>query len=455
MKSARVLLLITLLNLIGAGTLIAIRQAPRQASTDQRPLLVSSELTLPERPDIKPTGNSERQIKIAQLRTVAFDIAESTVRELASNPGAYCLLAKLHLRSGDVDGARKLWDHSIALAPQFAEAYVDYGHYELKLGAFEKAAAHFRNALKHDPNRIEVYRFLGEALAGQREYASAASGLETYLKENPSADGAWCKLGYVYQQLGKFDQAIASYLKALSVNEHSSEAANGLIVAYRKHGDQKNAQRYVEYLTQLAASEKESFDRASQDPDTIKVKDVLEFISLTAADLLLQAGKVPVAIVQLEKSFAASPDSQLVRSKLLDLYVRSGAVDSAIRLLQLESEAAGNDYRQWLELSTFCIKHRRLTMAETALQKAIALEPDRADAYAVLAQVQMASPSDSSMAVNTAQQAVNLAPSGFHFYVLATAKYHAGDSTGCHAALLKAIELEPDNSEYRDALRRL
>ena len=458
MRTVRTLLLIALLNLIGAAALVAVRWSPQKPAFEGQaaPAKSPEPADIPERPEMNPSGLSTRQLEIARLRSLAFDIAEETLSRLPDNPGAYCLLGKLHLRSGNVEGAQQLWDHSIAIAPQFAEAYVDYGHYQLKLGAFEEAERHFRSALKHDPSLAEVRRSLGEALLAQRKYDSAVTELQSYVKDDPTSASAWCKLGYVYQQLNKSDDATQSYLNALAVDEHSSEAVNGLLVAYRQCGDEANAERYAELLTQLAQSEQERLsDRSRHDPDVIKAHEVIEFTGLTAADLLLRAGDASLAMALLEKSVAASARSRALRSKLLDLYVRSGAIDRAIDWLQDECERTADDASAWIDLGEFCIRHRRLSSAESSLRKALALEPDRAESHALLAQVQMASSDDQHSAVESAQQAVELAPVAFNYYILATAKYHVGDIGGSREALLKAIELEPTKPEYREALQRL
>ena len=102
-----------------------------------------------------------------------------------------------------------------------------------------------------------------------------------------------------------------------------------------------------------------------------------------------------------------------------------------------------------------CMNSRRLDTAETAIRRLIELVPDSAHAYALLAQTQMPADRNPQAAAEFAQRAVELSPNASNRYVLATAFYNAGDIEGTKTELRRAIELDPNNSEYRDALGRI
>ncbi len=108
-----------------------------------------------------------------------------------------------------------------------------------------------------------------------------------------------------------------------------------------------------------------------------------------------------------------------------------------------------------MELGLLCIRCRRLDAAEDALRRVIELAPTSDRAYALLAQTQMPEGRDQRAAVESAHRAVDLAPTAGNHYILATAYYNAGDIESTKSELKIAVSMAPDESEYRDALRRI
>ncbi|MGN6134020.1 MAG: tetratricopeptide repeat protein, partial [Aureliella sp.] len=363
--------------------------------------------------------------------------------------------------SGDGESARSLWDQALMLDPRSAEAYLDYGHYELNKGEFAKAADYFRAALRNAPATFEAHRLLGQALLAQGDAGGAAAEFDRFLTRAPQAPteeraGAWAKLGNAYQRLGKFEEAARSYSMAFELEPTSSEAANGLLVAYRKLGQPEKSAQYAEVLERLSAPEPTVTDnREDRDVDLHKAQGVLDYTCQTSTTLLAKHGDMETAVRLLEEALAAAPRLDSLRSQLVTLHVRRGSDDDAIRVLTQGCEAEPENLQAWLGLAKFCMQRRRMGAAESALQKVIELEPEAADGYALLAQVQMTDNSTVHTAVATARQAVARLQSGGNYYILATALYHAGDRAGSREALLKALELEPANAEYRSALSRL
>ena len=457
----RIFLLIILVNLCGAALIVVLRRAspiaehPPTGEVATSPLF--SKLEIPARPVIEIFDKeSSKQVEIANLRMLAFDLAENTLRALPNNPEAICLLGKLHLRSGNATAALGLWDYALRLDPRFAEIDVDLGHYELNLGNFDNAAEHFRKAIEKDASRIDAYLPLADAQLSQRNYETAAKNLEKYLAQTPRSAETWCKLGSAYQQLKKPNDALASYSKAVAIDPTSSPAVQGLVVAYRMLGDTASAKKYAEMTAQLAlASPRVVEGREKLDPDLDKARDVFDFACRSTTHVLVQAKATSIAIAQLEKAKGLLPKSDSIRSQLVELYVSQQAIENAIALLNEQCEQSPGDANAWLRLGVQCIKFRRLDTAEAALRKVIELESRNADAFALLAQVQMPAGRNPQAAIQSARTAVELSPTGSNHFILGTALYHTGDLVGSKQAILKAVELEPRNAEFRAALEQL
>ncbi len=445
------------MNALGVGAIVYSRLTP--SSKDSSPPQPPADRRLPS-PEIPPrptppalSNPSAVQSEVSRLRSLAFDAAEFTVRRLDASPGALCLLGKLHLRTGNVDGARLLWDQAIARDADFAEAYLDYGHLELKRGNAEAAEKFFRKALAKDRTLLAAYSPLAEALLAQGKFTDTVTYLSEFLSLRPQSVKVWCQLGQAHQELAQFDQAEHCYSKALQIDATSREAVSGMMSVFRSQGDRPNADRYAEQFAKLDASfQRVADDRKSVTLDLIKMRDLATYAFQTAAGLLAGAGDISSAIAQLETGNEALPESREIASQLANQYAGLGRYDQAIKLLRQQCDQSPDDSRAWMELATFCLQCRRFDAAEAALRQLLKLTPENAQAYVLLSQTQMPANRDPQAAVASARRAVELSATAGNHYVLATALYHGGDLQAAEAELNKAIALEPDNTEFRSAL---
>ncbi len=458
MKTNRLIVTVMVVNLCGILVFTLTRgKAGSKAQTiqlDQSEQVAKLEPTrprfvIPDRPTPSP-NDAQASDAFSTLRSESFNVAEGVVRRLIDNPKALCLLGKLHLRSGNSEVACSIWEHALTIDPNCGEAWLDLGNAVLLLGDQEKAELYFRNAVKSTKDSVDAQIALGKVLLDQGKLNEAVEQLDLLLKRAPNNLSALCKLGIAHQQLGNFSEAIRSYAKAITVDKDSWEAILGLQTAYRSSGDVENARKYTE---QLADPNKSI--RGKADIDNERSLEYFAFICQSASNLLLEATDIPAASATLEKALEKAPDSDQMRRQLVNIYVGQGKEDAAIRVLQTRCMHDPTSLHAWMDLAGFCMKYRRLGIAEDALIKSIELDSKQADAYSMLSQIQMTRPKDRQLAVETARQAVSLSPMASNHYILATAMYHAEDLAGAKKELTEAIRLEPNNQEFRQALTRL
>jgi tetratricopeptide (TPR) repeat protein len=478
MKLERVLLVIIAANLLGLGALLAIRHwslsptpetdahtthvTHRHPSAGQQPggtpaAAAHPALSLPTRPELTlPENATPAQVEVHKLRLAAFDEAEFLVTRLNGHPQALCLLGKLHLRHGNVDAARNLWDAALARDSRCDEAYIDYGHLELKQGNFAEAEQHFQQALRINPERGDAYLPLAEALLSQSKAPEAAAKLNTFLQRAPRSVVAWNQLGKAQMQAGQLDEALHSYSQALSLDSASREALYGLLTTHRARGDQDDAKRMAEKLAALdAATPRVSSDRNVVDLDIVKLRDLLTFTIQSGVQLLAQTGDGVTAVQRLEKGLETMPEEDELRMQLADLYAQSRNYTAAAKILKSRCQLAPEDASRWMDLAMLSLKFRQLDAADQALRKVIELRPQSDTAHALLAQTQMPPDRNPTAAVTTAQRAVELRDNAGNRYILATALYHAGDAAGCKRELEAAIKLDPTHADARNALANL
>ena len=91
--------------------------------------------------------------------------------------------------TGDLEGAKSQYQEALAQLRHSPTAHAMIGYVELRLQRPRAAEAHFREALKLDPNGVEVQLGLAEALEGQNKTAEAQAMFEEQVRRTPEADG--------------------------------------------------------------------------------------------------------------------------------------------------------------------------------------------------------------------------------------------------------------------------
>jgi tetratricopeptide (TPR) repeat protein len=93
--------------------------------------------------------------------------------------------------------------------------------------------------------------------------------------------------------------------------------------------------------------------------------------------------------------------------------------------------------------------------AAAAYRKVQELAPQWAEGYRALADLDLRANRNLTEALALAQRAVELAPSGPHYYLLASACSKNNDRAGALEAIKKAVALAPGEKRYGEMLQKL
>ncbi|MBI1316146.1 tetratricopeptide repeat protein [bacterium] len=195
--------------------------------------------------------------------------------------------AKLQLALGLDREALKLANEAIAVEPNAADAYyvkglairagkqdttgaipyfqkavdLDNGHLEAldMLGYIfsqrkdSLALAYYRNILKIDPNRSDVYFKMGVFHMDQEDWNRAMEAYSTAIKMNPKDIDSHYNLGYVYLQINQFAEARNSFARAIaaSPSQQNYRAYYGRAYAFERLGDLDNARKDYQSVLQV------------------------------------------------------------------------------------------------------------------------------------------------------------------------------------------------------------
>jgi tetratricopeptide (TPR) repeat protein len=127
------------------------------------------------------------------------------------------------LRDGDIDGAARLFDETIRLAPTFARSYSYRAAIATELGDREGALAWLQRGLQADPDSWRTYRNLGKLLSDLERYPEAEMHLRKTVQLFADDAGGRLALARVLYAQGKYDdfvkeaRAAATFLAGLKV----------------------------------------------------------------------------------------------------------------------------------------------------------------------------------------------------------------------------------------------
>jgi len=151
-----------------------------------------------------------------------------------------------------------LWSDVISKAPNNARAYNNLGTVYKEQKQYEKANELFERALRADKNYTAIYYNLGDVQYGLGNYEKALEYLDKAMKGTKDSllhADILNKMGRTYGALGRREQAIESFQKAIAIYPASPVFMNNLAVQYIKAGRLDDAIATLEKALEYAPNE--------------------------------------------------------------------------------------------------------------------------------------------------------------------------------------------------------
>jgi tetratricopeptide (TPR) repeat protein len=273
-------------------------------------------------------------------------------------------------------------------------------------GDLEAAETAARQLIAANPRSARGYVALAESLEERRRYQPVIDALAPAVQQLRSGTGAaesltqlLPHLGFAYQQLGQFDQAIAAFEEARTLSPRDLSLTGYLIQSHlaAKHFDQ--------------AAELARQARAGRPTD-------LRFARLEA-QALVQAGRADQGITVLEEAVRLNGGNPEAHIALAQVYAEANRGPQAVKVLQDAQSKFPGESAITFQLGAVFEQQKKYAEAESAFRQIIASEPDHAAALNYLG------------------------------YMLAD----RGEKLAESMELIKrALAIEPDNGSYLDSL---
>jgi len=222
---------------------------------------------------------------------------------------------------------------------------------------YDKAIAEYRKATEINPQFSPAYNLLGYAYRAVDRFGDAEIAFKKYIELVPGDPNPYDSYAELLMKTGRFDESVAQYQKALSVDSHFTASRVGIATNRMLQGRHDEAAGLMDRLFKAARDDGER-------------RNAL----FTKAVILVDAGRTDAAVKEIEKEYALdaalgdsanmSGDAQLIGDILLDAGRAAEAAQRYAKALELvERSSLSEDVKQDTRLAD----HRNL--ARVALAK--------------------------------------------------------------------------------------
>ncbi|MGQ9575289.1 MAG: tetratricopeptide repeat protein [Thermoguttaceae bacterium] len=390
------------------------------------------------------------------MRRQALDLADRLVRDFPDSPEALYARGLLLSSYGNTAEAVRCWEACLRKAPKFAHAYDCLGTAALRRGDNRLAASWFRKALALDSQLPGTALRLAEALMNMGKMEEAIPVLEEYARNWPRSTEALFRLGQAHLHLKNYQSAINYHQAALKVDPKCIPSHWGLVTACERLGQTAKADQYRAKLQELYKSDYPvQTARRRQYDDESKLRRELAEAYMIGAEVYRANGKLQQAEECWRQAAAADPTHGPSRKSLAAALVQQGRLAEAVRLLEQLQKIEPEEVAHCVNLGTLYGRLGQFDAAEATLLKGLKLAPTRGEPYAALARFYLDQNRKLPDALRLAREAVRLQPSGAHYLMLAVACERSGDRQEALAAIRQAMQVEPTNPAYLEALHHL
>ncbi|MGY8986641.1 MAG: sulfotransferase [Sphingomonadales bacterium] len=171
-------------------------------------------------PELIEVSNLLKEHKIHQ----AEKLARGIVIKYPTDVSAIRMLAEVGLKVGRLEDTKKLLERCLELAPSFHLARHNYAICLFRLQNLEQAMIQIKILLKTDPNNPSYLLLKGSVLVRKGDHKDALDLYESILKNYPDQARPQINYGHTLKAMGRSDDAIRAYRKAITLSPKLGEA---------------------------------------------------------------------------------------------------------------------------------------------------------------------------------------------------------------------------------------
>lgn len=151
-----------------------------------------------------------------------------TLSSKASNGERLLILGNEAGANGNAAKQKEYLDQLVAAYPNDERAHFNLGGYHFGQQEIPQAISHYKKATELAPNYSPAYNILGYAYRQNEDYANAEQAFKKYIELIPNDPNPYDSYAELLLKMGKFDESIAQYRKALSIDPNFVPSHSGI-----------------------------------------------------------------------------------------------------------------------------------------------------------------------------------------------------------------------------------
>ncbi len=251
----------------------------------------------------------------------------------------YIGLSKIAENSGEIKQAYEYLNKAISITPDDSEALFNYARLSIETDNVEDAKKSLSRLVEIDPDNIKHKKLLGTIYLKEGSLEAAWKELQTYIDEILEA-GKWDE---ALELLGNFKdiepvsvkQRLASVYKGKGDNVAAIQELKDLAGIYEKNKLPDEALQTFKEILKLSPADEDVQVKIKELESEAGVAAGVSFEDNPVEDLLpkvdeyISGGQINEALESLEKLKSREPHNLDIRTRLKDVYVKSGNKDRA------------------------------------------------------------------------------------------------------------------------------
>ncbi len=304
------------------------------------------------------------QLVNSLIRLFEYEESVTALKELVrlkpDSAAGYYYLGKTYSQMKLYRESLGYYKRALELRPDFFQASIDQAVSLEALGELDQAVAAYQALIDDTENRVPLINHLIQLLIQQHRYEDALVYLNKLSAMGFGGDEVKRKIGLLYLELGRHDEAIRLFNEMLAKNPDSLQARFYLASAYEEKGDLERA--------------KVEFSKIS--PDSELYAETLGHLAF----ILKEQDRDDEAVQLLQKGIAAYPDKLELYLSLATLYDAIDRDEEGLKLLLGVESRFGGDPRFQFRVGVLYDKLDRKHDSIERMKRVIALNPRDAQA---------------------------------------------------------------------------
>jgi tetratricopeptide (TPR) repeat protein len=228
-----------------------------------------------------------------------------SLADKASDGEKLVILANQAGSNGAVPKQKDLLDKLVAAYPNDERAQFALGNYYFGQQEYGAAVEHYRKATELAPNYSPAYNILGYAYRQQDDYTNAEQAFKKYIELIPADPNPYDSYAELLLKMGRFDDSIVQYRKALSIDSHFVPSHFGISADLTYMGKPQDAEAELGKMV----------DQARNDGE---LRTAFFGLAVVATD----SGKLDKALQQMDKEFAVAEKKNDAAAMAADLQAK-------------------------------------------------------------------------------------------------------------------------------------